>query len=45
MIKEIVKKKLGIVPEQSTASDNAAEGNEDASVPQRLIIEAGIAQI
>ena len=42
MIKDIVKKKLGIKPEPSSLSDNAAEGNEDASVPKRIVTEAGV---
>lgn len=38
MIKEIVKKKLGIKPESSSVSDNAGEGNEES---KRVVTEAG----
>ena len=47
MIKEIVKKKLDInTDEQSSAPDNVAEGNEDASnedasASNRVVTEAG----
>lgn len=38
MVKDIVKKKLGIKPE---LSDDVAEGNEDVSVPKQIVTEAG----
>ena len=40
MIKEIVKKKMGIKPESSSLSENA-EGNEDAPESKQVIAEAG----
>ena len=41
MIKEVVKQKIGIKPESSSASEKATEGTEDTSEPKRTTIEAG----
>lgn len=47
MIKEVVKMKIGIKPEPSSVSENAAEaendteGTEDTSESKRVVTEAG----